>query len=83
MAKRKVAKRKYNIDHNKHVAETCPLCNIETPTYLEFNDKELVELWKKLKYKENSVWVNLRNKIEAEADICLHCGKLLDDDCDD
>ncbi len=64
------------------VCPGCDLCDVdldEGNTFLEFTDEELIALWKKLKYKENPVWVSLRNQIEEVADICLHCGKPLDD----
>lgn len=85
MAKKK-QKKQVKIDDN---CEECVLMDeflkalgtgfdVTEETVLSFTNDELMDLWKKLQFKENPVWVNLRNKIEAEADICLRCGKTLD-----
>ncbi len=42
---------------------------------LKFTVKELMDLYKKLQYKENPVWVMLRDKIDKQTTICPHCGQ--------
>ena len=41
---------------------------------LTFTTEEIMALYEKLKYKENSVWVMLRDKIDDQVAFCPHCG---------
>lgn len=42
---------------------------------IQFTPEELVALYKKLIYKTNPIWVNLRDKLRQEKTHCLHCGQ--------